>query len=404
MSDTESKSRNQKRRQFLSAIVFSLTLFGYPLVGAVISALQADCRDLSMPFRLFVVLISVWAVVTRCLRLRFNGWRALLLFVWVMILARLLYDGMIGGVALADYALLFFLATTFLPALVLWSCDAYNEHKFAQLSLILAGASCSVTMAGQLLGMFGEGDLTAVTGRLSLVALNPVSLGNLAASGIFCALVLARDFKLGARAILAAFAALFLAVLIETGSKAPALALALPLFTWAAWRRSWGLVTIAIVLTGMLGVFAFKSPLAARIVGTFDDPSTVDRVTMMKNSLQQIFDHPLLGSSFVELKSGYYPHNIVLEAPMAFGVPLSMAVFLLLAYGTWLALRSLNTKRDLLGLLFLQGLIAAMISGSMFAAVGLWIPLALMLNTQSSNTRYTVMSCLPQSNQPTARI
>ena len=369
-------------------------------MGALISVLQADSRVLSMPFRLFVVLICIWAIVTRCLRLRFSSWRMLLVFVWVMLLARLLYDGVIGDVALADYALFFFLATVFFPTLALWSCDAYDRHQFAKFSLFLAAASCFLSLTGQALGLFGDTDLTAVTGRLSMVALNPVSLGHLAASGVLCALVLAINAKIGSRAILLILVGLFILVLLQTGSKSPVLALALPLLIWVVRLRAWGLLTLGAALTGILGALASSSPLASRIGGTLEDPSTVDRVSMIKDSLNQIFYHPWLGSSFVEQNSGYYPHTILLEAPMAFGLPLSLLVGLLIAFSVLLAWRSLNSCRDLLGLLFLQGLVASLISGSMFAAIGLWIPLALMLSTRPADILRSPVAEVKNSRAP----
>lgn len=108
-------------------------------------------------------------------------------------------------------------------------------------------------------------------------------------------------------------------------------------------------------------------------------------MTLIEDSIHQIIGNPLIGSSFVELKSGYYPHSIFLEAPMAFGIPLSLAVFLLLAYGSLLAWRGLNSSFNVTGLLFLQGLIGISVSGSMFSAAGLWIPMALMLNNAKRN-------------------
>lgn len=374
--------RRQLRREQLSALVFSLALFGYPLVGALISVLQADSRVLSVPFRLLVVLICVWAVVKYGLSLRFNGWRALLVFVWIMLLVRLLYDGIIGGVALADCALFFFLATVFFPALALWSCGEYNERISAWLSLLVTAAGCFSAAVGHALGLFGDADHTPISGRLSMLALNPVSLGHLAVSGIFCALVLARNATMGLRGILAVCIILLLLVLLQTGSKGPALALVLPLLIWAVRLRAWGLLTLGVAWGGMLGAFASSGPLASRIGGTLEDPSTLDRVSMIKGSLNQIFHHPWLGSSFVEQNSGYYPHTILLEAPMAFGLPLSFPVFVLIAFGTSLAWRALNTDRALIGLLFLQGLIFALSSGSMFGASGLWLPLALLLSNR----------------------
>ena len=166
-------------------------------------------------------------------------------------------------------------------------------------------------------------------------------------------------------------------VLVQTGSKSSVLALALPLLAWFTQRRAWSGIIISVLIIGIITVFT-NTPVTSRMSGALDDPSTTDRVSLIKDSIQQIIESPLLGSSFVDLKSGYYPHNIFLEAPMAFGLPFSMAVFLLLAYGSLFAWRALNSNFDLIGLLFLQGLVAGLTSSSMFAATGLWIPMALM--------------------------
>ena len=377
MSDNELKSRKRKRRQSLSAVVFSLAMFGYPLVGNLISLLQVDSRSLSVSFRLLVFFLCIWIVLTRCFRLRFDEWRGLLLLVWGALVARLVYDSTFGGVEIADYALFFFVATVLLPVFALWSCNDWDTHLFARFGLLVASAVCLLSVLGQALGLFGEADLTAATGRLSMIALNPISLGHLASSGIFCALVLGRDAKLGWRSILGLLVILFLMVLVQTGSKSSVLALALPLLAWFTQRRAWSGIIISVLIIGIITVFT-NTPVTSRMSGALDDPYTTDRVSLIKDSIQQIIESPLLGSSFVDLKSGYYPHNIFLEAPMAFGLPFSMAVFLLLAYGSLFAWRALNSNFDLIGLLFLQGLVAGLTSSSMFAATGLWIPMALM--------------------------
>lgn len=359
-------------------------MFVYPLVGILTSFFHVEDRILSISFRLILVFICIGVIVAQRQRLRLDKWRCLLLLVWATLVIRLFYDWIFGGVEIASYALYFFLSSVLMPVFALWSCNEWDDLLFARLGLLIAGASSILSLVGDAFGLFGEASLTLITGRLSMIALNPISLGNLASSGIFCAFVLGQKANFRLRSILAILIVLLLMVLVATGSKSCALALALPLLAWLTKRRAWFGAILSVFIMCLVLVFA-ESSLKSRLGEAEHDPSTEKRMTLIEDSIHQIIGNPLIGSSFVELKSGYYPHSIFLEAPMAFGIPLSLAVFLLLAYGSLLAWRGLNSSFNVTGLLFLQGLIGISVSGSMFSAAGLWIPMALMLNNAKRN-------------------
>ena len=121
------------------------------------------------------------------------------------------------------------------------------------------------------------------------------------------------------------------------------------------------------------------NPLADRLADAGDDSSTVDRVVMISDSFEQIADSPLIGSAFVELNSGFYPHNIFVESGLAFGIPVALVFTGMIFVGVGRAWKTLKTNNyDLLGLLFFQGLLDATFSGSLYGMLQLWVLLAML--------------------------
>ncbi len=362
----------------LPAIVLAVAMFGYPLVGNLVSLLEIDSRVLSIPFRVLVIVLSLWLLVS-CRRMHLTRTRIALLLIWLAYTIRLAHDMMVARIEGADYALQFFLAGCVLPAMAVFTADEFQQERFARVAFALTVAGCAATLLGSLLGRFGEADLTTTTGRLSTVALNPVSLGHLAVSCVIVGLVIWTRARGASRVAVSSGVVLALSCLVMTGSKGPALALIICLAIWAASKGAiWKLILFGLP-TLMFVVFAPVSPLAARFAGLGEDVSTLDRLVILRDSINQAAESPLFGSAFVELNSGLYPHNLFLDAVLAFGIPLAIVFAVLVGIATVRSLRCLQTGTELLGLLFIQSLIGGMLSGAMFAATSFWCLLALLL-------------------------
>jgi hypothetical protein len=358
------------------AMLFALDAFGYPVVGAVISVLQIDSRTLSVPFRVAVALFSVWVILTTR-RLKLDGLRKLMLVIWFLYVIRLLHDWLGPALPGADYALQFFIVTAALPGFALIKGQIYQQRRFALVAFLVASAGA---LLGLFAGLFGSAEVQegGESGRLSLAALNPVSLGNEATSAILCGLVLWREAATRYRIILVGMFALLFTCLVLTASKGPALQLVVCVGFWAL-RRGLALKLGLLAVPVIVWVLASGSnPLADRLSETGDDSSTVDRVVMISDSLDQIETSPLYGSAFVELNSGFYPHNIFVEAGLAFGVPVALVFAGIFIVGTRRAWATLKTDCDLLGLLFIQGLLDATIAGSIYGMTLLWLISAML--------------------------
>jgi O-antigen ligase len=97
----------------------------------------------------------------------------------------------------------------------------------------------------------------------------------------------------------------------------------------------------------------------------------------------------------VERNSGYYPHNVFLEAPMAMGIPMAIVFTTLIGFAVVKAWRALGSNADLLGLLFFQALLTATVAGALFGAIDLWIILVL-LPSGGARTRIRQAGLRPQ--------
>jgi hypothetical protein len=366
-----------------SALIFALAVFGYPIIGSLVSWLGVESRILSVPFRLVLGSLGI-LVIALTTSIRFDKWHFLMLLIWYALILRLGFDTSITAIENADYALEFFLISCVLPVLAIWALDAYHPKNYAIAGFALATTGSLTALLANYFGIFGESDLTEITGRLSSTALNPVTLGHLALSGFLCGLTLMRSESFWIRATIILTMMALIIVVIQTGSKGPVIALAIILLIWAS-QRALIVPMIGLAVLAVIFLVYGDSPFFQRLMAIDDDPSTTERIVLIQDSLQQIAASPWLGSASVELKSGAYPHNIFLEGALSFGLPLTAVLAILLYHGFFKSLKLLKTENDLVSLLFLQSLVISQISGALFADSMLWICLVLILGLEIKN-------------------
>ncbi|TDU24135.1 hypothetical protein DFR24_4398 [Panacagrimonas perspica] len=307
-----------------------------------------------------------------------------MLFIWACYLLRLSHDYFVDGIEGADYSMQYFIAGSVLPALALWKSDTFDQSRYAWAGFMTCSLGCAMSLVGDWLGAFGYSELTSTTGRLSTESLNPISLGHLAASGILCGAVLCEASTRRLRALLVFVMAGLLLVLLQTGSKGPAVALIFALAIWAVRRGHLiKILLVSVPIALLLSTFN-ELPLLSRISGAEEDLSTLERVVLLNDSLQQIVASPWVGSSSVELKSGHYPHNVFVEAAMALGIPLASMFVLIVSRGAMVGWHLIGTRSNLLGMLFVQSLIISVTSGSLYGSTLLWLCLILMFGMRTS--------------------
>lgn len=391
---------SESKRARLGAWLFAWALFGYPIIGVVSALLQQEGNTLSVAFRLAIAAASLWAMASPG-AIRMDRLRLSILIFWTAFGCRLVFDA-INGVEEAPYALQFFIFSSMLPTLGLWKLDAFDAKRYARASFIVSSIGCIAALLGAFAQMFGDADLSSAVGRLSLKSLNPVTLGFLAASGLISGIVIWPHTPPKQRWILRVVLLLLLWTLLLTGSKGPALGLVALLLLFA-WRQRSAL-NFGLSLLGIASILLLfeRQPLIERLFASQEDQSTADRMNLLADSLSQIMDSPWIGSSFVETESGSYAHCLLLEAPMALGIPLAMALFSALTIVAHRSIRGLSGSQPIFELLYLQGLLGLMASGSMYGATMTWASLVAVLYCNPTRRRLATPSPIAEDLQQIA--
>jgi O-antigen ligase len=123
-----------------------------------------------------------------------------------------------------------------------------------------------------------------------------------------------------------------------------------------------------------------------RIMNTFDKSADQfsGRDLLYKDAFADFLDSPIIGKHFVLTHgtgAGWYPHNVILEVFMALGVigGVIFVYLLFFAFKNSFKLIKYNNKAAWFSLLFMQIIVFAFFSGSLYTTSSLWIMLFLLL-------------------------
>lgn len=269
----------------------------------------------------------------------------------------------------------FFLGGIFSAVLASLMAPLSNDRELSS-SMILLSILFLVGMA-----LNFDSLVNTLETRLSLEKINPISLGHTAFSfAIFFLVVMVMKGRLFL------FAAIILPVLAITIAYARSrgayiaggTALIAFFFTKVRSRRA------LIVGAGIVVVVALNPVLINHVIERLlmtnvnVDMSTYLRVIALKGAWQQFLDNPLFGRYVIERVTGYYPHNIYIEALMSVGLVGAIPFFLhviIAIRSTFGLLLDRNTPvvAVFMSLIFLRELVGSMFSGSLYGNTIFWI-------------------------------
>lgn len=397
------------------ALIYVLTVVGFPLAAVLPSLVGVGSQVATVPYRVLVLGLSLgilfgWWV--RGTRVCFNSAVLATLTLWALLLARMVFDTVIDplpgqlNIPVSQFLLLS-VGACFLPALAFLEFPSDRTLDLAQRWIEVLGA---IAMLGILyVGLRGvfQGQ---VLYRLMTPVLNPISVGHVGVSVLIVTLCGMADSGRVARLLRTLLIVLCVIVIVGSVSRGP-IAAALVAVLLVALRlrgqkRAIGLpgmlLRIALIVAGAVAVVYAVNVLEEggyidvvdRLTETLQDVASQERAAMIAGAWRQFNENPLFGSAFVELRFMMNPHNILLESLMALGIAglalllLSMAASLV---ATAQVLRA-GSRHAWVGLIYLQYVINAMLSGSLFTDNTFWafglgvIALAEMLRRQQAAT------------------
>ena len=359
-------------------LIFSVV--GYPPVGLAASVLNLPRELTSVPFRGFVLLLALMLIFRLRHREPSRGIGLLLVF-WFAYLLRLLWDWN-DGLPKMEEAVVFFVGTVFIPglAVALLSAESIDWRLTATRMLWIGAAFCTAAVTSFHFGLGRESESILMAGRLEFDTVNTITIGHTAVTTVIAALCLSSDCERKARkAWLLIVCIPALVALVLSGARGPAVSLAVCVTALLVVTRHWWLLFFTL-LAGLVFVAQPENELARRFMAllepTLEDASSLERITLIRNALQQFVENPLLGGQLIDSEYLSYPHNLFLEALMAMGVVGALALAAILTRSALRATHLLNQGNLFVPLVLLQYFIAAQFSGAIWGWSAMWVPLA----------------------------
>lgn len=383
----------------LQANVLILQICGFPLVAAFSHMLGASSTPFSIFLRLSIAFIAILILLFSAFRLRLPGSsRDLALscfyWFWLVYLLRVFVDTFFWGDLLSrqvsDY---WFWAVggCLLPALSLIYGQGSGYINSARVLIYRIGFIVAVFVAffGGTTLVVSSGAVVDV-GRLGLTSLNPISTGHLG-----CSVLLMGIFGIYRRDINKTFGWLMIFfgayLLLGSASRGPLLSFLVCFFVLALKARAsiFSLFILFLLAVGVISVWPGVDSILMRLVGVYDgsDLSAYGRYVSYFGAVNQFLEGPIFGSFIEERLTGSYPHNIFLEGLMAVGLLGGVPLFLVMisSLRSAIAFIDKNCSFGWVGLLFVQYLIGAQFSGSLYSVTALWALLGVVLNIRARN-------------------
>lgn len=380
----------------LQAMLIALTLTGYPLVAALSTALNLNGSTLSIAMRAAVVSMSIILIVRNLHRVQKSHLKYVVIFItfWVTYIIRVAVDTTDPSSQLTMSALEYWIwavGVCLIPSMGLVGVSF--EHamlKAFNLTWLALGFSSALSL------YFGSTVVTGLdasqinTGRLALDLLNPISMGNLGTSlAIFSGWYWCTKTNSQSEIALKV-ASLFgmllgLSLLILSASRGPLLGfvcvlvvtlLTLKLRKLIKITALASLVVIALVPAVSSYIELESLQITARVAAISGgvDLSVISRQDSFAGAWNQFLGNPLFGDFLEERSTGFYPHNLTLEAFMATGLigGLAFLAISIIAFRKAYRMIQLQLPHAWAGLIFIQYLVGAQMSGAIYSSSAFW--------------------------------
>lgn len=371
-----------------SSILLLLSILGYPVIGVVTSYYFIESSDVAIAFRALVVLCAAFGILLGLIRLPIRTLSFLppvILLFYLLYSMRLVADALTGQFPGIGIDALYFYGTCVIPSLAMCVLVKYRDpSRDAPLFLVVGGFLCTAILIMSLTGITGNlSSPEALQGRLALGKLNPITIGHSGVTTIIAGIALYFERGQSNKLKLAAIpiCAIAVACIIYAASRGPVVSLVGAIMALLVFQRRWSLLVL-VATASMIVAFntiRFEGALFERLLSVGVDMSSMERIHMQALALQQFLASPLTGSAYVELVSGYYPHNIILDAAMSLGVIGLFLMLWILVSGGIAAVKHMAAGELMLPLLAVQYVLAVQFSGAVVNSAEFWTAFALLL-------------------------
>lgn len=306
------------------------------------------------------------------------------LFFVTVFLLRMVENAWVQGIPIPPSTSLAFLNFT-LGAIVsslllsfLW--NGLNEQD----GRIIFSTMCFLFVIGVVLNLdkLGTGRTPS---RLSFEKVNPISLAYVCSSFFFYYLIVGQRSKVAAIEALVIVPFLFF-VAAQARSRGMMISTSACLVLYLIFLPGKRRIRLSVALftaTAASALLVEKKHFQVAIdalmrIDTTDDLSTAMRVQSFSGALEQFYRNPWFGRYVNELSTGYYPHNVYLEALMSVGALGASLFFLHIFFSLWAAAAIIRNPGAnwiwvFVALMTFRSAIGSAASGSIWGNSELWI-------------------------------
>ena len=403
----------------LCAVILSLSLTGYTVLSGIFEFLGINQTPAVIVMRTFILLTSLFILANSLLvKKKFKNitLAKLLLSFWLLYLVKIaivtllepeslhrpVSDFWIWGAGVCMFPML---AVTCQEKAVTFKLVFKYVYVLTYVSALLA------LILGKT--QINNGTETYDIGRLNTNSMNPITIGHLGATlGLLSLWGIVVGYNnegknlwtiINSRFnyIIGAFLGLIL--MLMAASRGPILSFSLAVIFYlmannlSRFIKVAPIIVIAILILYPVGYYlesSFGYNAISRMEGllSFSGDTISSRDLSFFGALNQFIENPIFGDTIEERTSGFYPHNITLEAFMATGIIGGLIVLSVYTNVFYYAVKSFkyNRPHTWILILLLHRLFAAQTSGALYSSGEFWVLLGAIVVLQSE--KYAVIN------------
>lgn len=373
----------------MALTIFASSIFGYPLFSSLAVIFNLNNRTLVVPYRALIVVISIVLILLSCLA---TQWKYVkikrqklfflisIIFFFILFFSRAIIDSLFY-LSYIDYETKslfwqFFILTTLIPATSFSSAVNFvREEELVKWSMYI-GLLCVSTTLYAYMYSTGNNLGTLFSGRISLLSLNPITIGHTGVSLMILGYIYFIKFSNGSKLnkfIALISVALGLITVLAAGSRGPILSI-LGCLIFIGMNNGLNLKKITYLLLVLtiinISIKSLDIYIVDRLIQSFLKDEA--RSSIYENTFNVINNNIFTGAGI--LATNIPPHNIFVESFLVTGI-FGLSFFVLIVIFSILYCQTLyNQKYNyLLPLLYIQYFIYYLVSGELHEALMFWL-------------------------------
>jgi len=395
-----------KLSRFLLEMLFINVIIGFPFISSIPDFIGEQSRLVTVPYRAIILLLSLLTLsVFYIYRKRIISYQFIFIYflIWSMMFVRLYWDleiKQISTIIEPSYYFTFGFGAIFIPSLVfLFRIEEDSLIRIYKWSLYGMFFSAVANLFAGLVHIQNITSASVDISRISSNVFSPITYGYLGVTLIILAISnFPKPGKLFDISFRILSMLLGIVIVSVSGSRGPLVALIVCLLlfilTQVNTRRRFVffflaiilVITMYIIMINIQEVSSFR-PLSRidSLTNLSADISFENRIKRYKLAINQFLLSPILGNSLVIAETKDYPHNIIIEAFMSLGVVGAFLLIAIILKSIKSAFFVLKTKTSIwVSLIYIQFLIGAMVSGSLFTNTDFWFWSIIIISVNSS--------------------